>query len=223
MSGLKDNFPGVYADGDGYQVTPDEIDRYEQYVVIKPSQNSDYIGSLAAGTVAGTITLNKTRLDYPRNLVFCVSGATGTAIGGTVAITGKDQFGATATETIVVGSADGGGTTQGSAVFAEISLGTYDPLASDNPGTVQLGVATGTAAGDTTARFGLPSKLGGTTDIKAITWVDGGTVKEHTAEAAADTTFHAFEVDEDVNNSDDYVVLYKPTYNASGAATQANL
>jgi len=220
MPGLKRHYADIAFSGN--KVTPDEIDRYEQYVIMKPTASESYIGTVDPGTVAGTFVLDNTRLDYPRNLLFAITGPAG-GVGGTVTVTGKDQFGVTINETLTVASANGGGTVAGSAVFAEVSLGTYDPNGGDNQGTPTLGVAIGTSGDDLTAKFGLPSKIGGTTDIKAITWIDNGTAKEHTTEAAANTTFHAFETDDDVAAEDDYIVLYRPTYDHSKENDQTGL
>jgi len=220
MPGLKKHFPEFQFSG--AQVSPGEIDRYEQYCIIKPSASDSYVGTVDPGTVAGTFVLDNTRLDYPRNLLVSITGPAG-GVGGTVTITGKDQFGVTQTETISVASANGGGTTAGSNVYAEVSLGTYDPNGGDNQSTAKLGVAIGTAADDTTAKLGLPAKIGGTADVKAVTWIDNGTAKEEGAASIADTTFHAIKPAQAIAAADDYIVLFKPTYDAASEANNTGL
>lgn len=220
MPGLKKHYSDFTFSGN--KVTPDEIDRYEQYVIIKPTASASYIGTIDPGTVDSAFDIDNTRLDYPRNLLIDITGPSGGA-GGTVTITGKDQFGVALSEILTIASANGGGTAQGSAVFAGVSAATYGHNGIDNQSTVTLGVAIGTSADDLTAKFGLLCKIGGTADIKAITWIDNNTAKLHTTEAAASTQFHAFETDEDVNAQDDYVVLYKPTYDHSNESNQTGL
>lgn len=220
MPGLKKHEPSIRFSGN--KVTPDEVDSYQQYVIVKPSAAGAYVGTVAPGTVAGTFVLDATRLDYPRNLLVSITGPAG-GVGGTVSITGKNQFGVTVSETITQGSANGGGTTAGSLVFAEVSLGTYDPNGVNNQSTAKLGVAIGTAADDTTVKFGLPSKIGGTSDVKAVTWIDNGVAKQEGAASIADTTYHAIKPAQAVAAADDYVVLYKPSYNLENEANQAGL
>lgn len=221
MPGLKRELIG-FRKGPGNKVTPDEIDSYKQYCIIKPSASTTYVGTVNPGTVAGTFVLDQARLDYPRNVLFSVTGPAGGA-GGTATVSGKNQFGVLGTETITIASANGGGTTAGSLVFAEITLASYDPNGGDNTGTPALGVAIGTAATDVEAKFGIPDKLGGTADIKAVTWIDNGTAKTHDAAAAADTTYHAFVPAQAVAAADDYIILYKPSKNLENESNQANL
>jgi len=221
MPGLKRHFPDIRFSGN--KVTPDEIDSYRQYCVIKPGVGTAVIGTVAPGTVAGTFVLDTTRLDYPRNLLFSIVGPAG-GVGGTVSVTGKNQFGVTQSETITIASAAGGGTQAGSLIFAEVSLGTYDPNGGDNQGTPCLGVAIGTAGGTATGcKFGLPDKIGGTSDIKAITFIDNGAVAEHAAAGVANVFDHSFSPAQAVAAADDYIVLYKPTYDLDNEVAQTGL
>lgn len=220
MGGLKKHYSDIRFSGN--RVTPDEVDRYDQYCIIKPSAGGDYIGTVDPGTVAGTFVLDKTRLDYPRNVLVSITGPAG-GVGGTIGVTGKNQFGVTQSETITIGSANGGGTTAGSLVFAEISLGTYDPNGGDNQSTAKLGVAIANGTGLTGAKFGLLNKLGGTADIKAITWIDNGTAKEESAAAIAHVDTHSFHPAQDVAAADDYIVLYRSTFNHEFKDNQAKL
>jgi len=220
MPGLKRHYADIAFSGN--KVTPDEIDQYLQYCVIKPTASAAYIGTVDPGTIDDVFVLDNTRLDYPRNLLVDATGPAG-GVGATVTVGGYDQFGVSISEVMTIASANGGGTVAGSSIFAVVSTATYGHNGGDNQSTVTLGVAIGTVDSDLTAKFGLPCKIGGTTDIKAITWIDNGTATQHTTEAAANTTFHAFETDDDVAADDDYIVLYKPTYDHSKENVQTGL
>lgn len=219
MPGLKRHYPDIRVSGN--RVTPDEIDRYEQYVIGNLSDNVAWFGTVAPGTVAGNFVIDNTRADYPRNVHFSIVGPAG-GVGGTASLTGKNQFGVTQTETLTIGSANGGGTVAGTKVFAQISAATYAPNGVDNTGTPRLGY-TAAATTATNPMFGLPAKLGGTADIKAVTWVNNGTATVHTAAAAANVANHAFVGTVAVAKTHQYVVLYKPTYNAEYEKDMAGL
>lgn len=223
MAGLKDNFPGVFAKDTGYGVTPDEMDMYRKYDVIFPTTSITWFGTTAAGTAGAAkayVVINKTA-DYPRNVAAAVEGTAD--MGGVWVINGKNQFGESITETITVGTAANGGTVAGTKIFAEVLSGTCTIAATGvGNGTPKLGVDTT----GTTLLFGLPDKIASTADVKAITWakenvvttLNGGTIG-----AYVDTTQHGFRGTADLAGTEVYSVLYKPTYNASGQAVQANL
>ena len=148
----------------GERVSPDEMDAYTVYNVNNPV--TGLLGVAAVGTAAISGTSGTTVLvvtskypDYPRNVAFAVTG-TGGGMSGTLTLNGFDQFGSAITEAIGVGTADNGGTTSGTKVFGQFSSG-----------TIVLGTAVGN--GTTTVRFtagtdtlfGLPVKIGATTDV----------------------------------------------------------
>jgi hypothetical protein len=196
----------------GYRVSPDEMDMVRQYIILNPSVSATYVGtSISASPVAITAIAN--RLDYPRNLLLSVTGVAG-GMGGTAVINGKDQFGNIITESIGFGSAAGGGTVAGTKVFATYTDGTFTPqgLGGTALATVNLGVAIGTSS--TSPIFGLPDKLGGTSDIKAVTWIDADTAKQHGAASHADVANSAvrIEVAGGIAAADSFVVTYKPTF-----------
>lgn len=222
---LKRHLPDVRFSGN--QVTPDEIDRYEQYQVINPAISATFFGSATAGTVSEAVTvgLGNTRADYPRAVALIFSGSA--SVSGTATVTGKDQFGASITESL--GLAQGtqtAGTAAGTKVFAQVSacsvtMGT----GVSGTGTVSLGVP---VAG-TSALFGLPTKLGAVADVKAITWsnstgvsipINGGTVASSTY---VDITNHGFKGSATLAGTMTYTVLFKPSYVSESLAKMANL
>lgn len=199
-------------------VTPDEIDRFETYHVANPSTSATWFGTAAAGTAsqAKSLVVINQYADYPRNLNGIVTGSA--AMGGVFVVNGLDQFGAPVSETITVGTATNGGTTAGTKVFAKFTSGTFT-FASDasGNGTPTLGcVTTGTLA-----LFGLPCKIGGSTDVKSITWINNGTpttLNGGTIGAYVSVGAHAFRGTSNVALTDRYVVTVKSTYdNSSGA------
>lgn len=231
MGSLKDVEIG-FQKNMGLKVSPDEIDRYETYSVINPSIDAQWFG-----TVAGTQTQTGKALvrinplaDYPRNLRIAYSGASGSVVNvSTGTINGKNQFGVVISEAYAGTPAVDGGTIIGTAVFSEVSSGTFNFGTGDaGAGTIQVGVGT---AGTTTI-FGLPTKLGVAADIKRIngsftgvgTQTAGTFVFGGTPSSAADITRHAFKAPRDVQaGTVVYNVLYKPTYDASQEAPMANL
>ena len=207
----------------GELIAPDEIDRYEQYVIGFPSISATWFGTFpVAGTAAtGTLVLISAIADYPRNINFTLAGS-GVGMAGTVAVYGTDQFGGSLNESLGFGSADNGGTVVGTKVFAQISAGTLSFGTAVGGGTASIGVGiTGT-----TALFGLPCKIGGTTDVKAITRsaatgavsVGGGTIA-----AFVGTQYHHIKAPADLTGSQIISVLYKPTYNGENEAKMASL
>lgn len=213
MPGLKRWFPDVRFDGN--RVTPDEIDSYDMVQVMHPSTSATWFGTTAAGTAGQAkayVVINK-YADYPRNLAGAVAGSSD--LGGTWVLNGKDQFGVSITETITVGTAANGGTTDGTKVFSSVTSGTFTfATASLGSGTPRLGaVTTGTSV-----LFGLPYKIASVDDIKFITWINngtpttlnGGTVQSSTY---VDTTAHAFRGSATVALTDRYVVWMKSSFN----------
>lgn len=219
MAGLKDNFPGIAQGADsGYKVTPDEIDQDQTYYVLHPDVAANGIGTAAAGTVNVAWTIVGTP-DYPRNLKYSVTGPAG-GVGGTCIVNGTDQFGNTIQETITLGSANAGGTVEGTKVFNFVTSGTHYPNGGDNTGTAVLGFAIGTSS--TSPKFGLPVKLGATADVKKVVWVDNDVTKQSTF--TVDTTNHAVILPNTggVAEADSYVITYRSSYNTSGDAQVFN-
>jgi len=220
MSGLKTNEPALQA---GYKVSPDEMDMYRQYVILHPSVSPSFFGTVETASAAAIVAVNA-RTTYPRNLLLSVTGVAG-GMGGTAVVNGKDQFGAPITETLGFGSAAGGGTVAGTKVFAQYTSGTFTPdgLGGTAVGTVALGFQIGTSA--TGPIFGLPDKLGATSDVKAVAWIDADTEKEHSTTTHVDLANNAIriEVAGGVAAADSFVVWYKPTKDLSSQGLQANI
>lgn len=221
--GIKNIDPGFYHDpvagGPQYQITPDEIDRYEIYQVLKPSVGTAYIGSAAGTAASPTFDIDAAVPDYPRNLLLSPSGT-----AGTVVITGVDQFGNSITETL---SAAGGATDAGTLVFGSVTSVTVSKPAA--AGTVHLGVASGTASDS--PLLGLPFKIGATSDVKRGLWIDNGTGTFLDVDGSAptihvntDTHSVRVEVSGGIAAADDFIIWAKPTYNAnSDTAPQAGI
>lgn len=207
----------------GELIAPDEIDRYEQYVVAFPSVSATWFGTFpVAGTAAtGTLVVINAIADYPRNVEFALVGSAAGLVG-TLALYGTNQFGGSINESITFTKADAGGTGVGTKVFAQISAGTLSFGTAVGSGTASVGVGTT----GTTTLFGLPCKIAGTTDVKAITrsttagaqTVGGGTIA-----AFVDKTFHAIKAPATLIGSTIISVLYKPTYDGEAEGKMANL
>ncbi len=228
-TGLKKFFPDVRFSGN--QATPDELDRYESYIVAYPGTSLTYVGTCAAGTNAQAkpLVLINANLDYPRNLRYSVVGTND--VGGTWTVNGKDQFGAAISETVGSGTVAQGTPafdTAGTKIFALVSSGTFTFAAgSAGSGSAQLGVAYGGTAG-TTAYFGLPTKIAAVSDVKRITIVKnnvnttlgGGTISS----TVVGTTNHTFNGTAVLGTADMFIVTLKSTYNAeSDSIPLANL
>ena len=209
------------------KITPDEMDAYGVYYVINPSISASWVGTRKSGTadVKG-ITFNSVILDYPRNLEYAITGSS-VGMAGTIAVTGRDQFGVAIAESCGFGSADNGGTVVGTKVFAHVTTGTvtFGTFAGAN-GTATIGVGTS----GTTCVFGLPVKLGGTQDVKILTYstgtqskaINGGTVG-----GFVDATLHGIKSPTNLTGTETYMVWYRSSYDPSGpnarVSVQANL
>lgn len=209
-------------------MTPDEIDRYEQYAVVNPSISATWVGT-AAGTTSGGIKplvlINK-NLDYPRNLLYSVVGTAD--IGGTWTVNGKDQFGVSITETVGSGTVAQGTPAfaiAGTKIFAQVTSGSVT-IAGTGIGSARIGVAIGTSA-TAKAYLGLPSKIGAVSDVKSISWskenvqttLNGGTVDS----TLVNTSTHSFCGSAIMGGTESFVVLYRPTIDLSGTVDQAGL
>lgn len=167
---LKRHYPDFMFSGN--QVTPDEIDEYTIYNVVNPAISATFLGSATAGTVSQVVAvgLGNTKTDYPRSLAAIWSGSA--AVSGTVAVTGKDQFGVTRTENFALTQGtQQAGTANGTIPFSAVTAAT----ATFGTGVIGTGtVSLGVAIAGTNALFGLPVKIGKVTDVKRLTWTTGG-------------------------------------------------
>ncbi len=173
MSGLSEHFPEFQFGG--AQVSPSNIDRYELYQIINPMIGTDVIGT-AEGTSTTTATGGFAPIipDYPRSVSVKILPASGSTSGGTVTLVGKDQFGNVQSESFGFAAAADGGTANGTLVWGAFTSFTTK-MASGNAG---IGTTTiyPTALG-TTALFGLPAKIGGSTDVRLISFGSTGVAK----------------------------------------------
>lgn len=203
----------------GNKLTTDELDQDQQYIILNPSIGTAYVGTgLGTGDVSVAFTPTQTRLDYPRNINLSILGVAG-GQGGTGVFTGKDQFGNAVQETLGFATAAGGGTANGTKVFARVDSGTisYVGLGGTAIGSAYVGVK---IAG--TPAFGLPAKFGATTDLKAATWVDaevGKTLNLNSAGTSATLGTAQSDVKIDVSggivSADSFVITYRSSFNAT--------
>lgn len=215
MPGLSKHFPDFTFSSN--KVAPNEVDQLTNYWVHNPGTSDVSIGTVNSATAAATVVLTNKVLDYPRNILFTLLGVAG-GMGGTVTITGLNQFGSQISESIGFASAAGGGTAAGTKIFASVATATLDGIAGLGGtaiGTAKLGYAIGTAAG-IVALFGLPVKVKAESDVKAVTWVsntvtvalNGGTISS----AIVGTANHTFNGTSVVAITDRFNVRIKSTY-----------
>jgi hypothetical protein len=209
---MKNHFPEfAYAGG---KVGADEVDFYHTYSVMFPSIDGTALAT-AKGTPTSSYALaeNITAIGYPRNLVVKINNTSGSTNGGTVTINGLDQFGNAIQEVFDVTSAANGGTTVGTKVFATFVSGTVKFIGAGNGANgCTANVGFGTAG--TTALFGLPFKVGGTSDLLNYVWGSAGanTVIPTTSLGSyLDTGMHAIKARTDFVGTSGFVVWCKST------------
>lgn len=156
-----------------FGVTADEQDAYQVVTIVNPNTltASAFIGTWAvAGTSASSALVIVNAIpDWPRNLEFAIAGSAA-GMTGTAVINGYNQFGVQIQESLTFAGAANGGTVAGTKVFAQVTNGTLTYGTAIGSGTARLGLGTT----GTTALFGLPFKVGGTTDLKLLS-VNAGT------------------------------------------------
>lgn len=227
MSGLKERHYDLVQGG--IKATPDEIDRYETYVITNPGLGAAALGTVTSATANPAFVFDNIKPDYPRNVLFSILGVSG-GVGGTARIVGTDNYGVRQVETLAVGSANGGGTVAGTISYAILTAATLtgiDGLGGTAVGTARLGYAIGTAAG-VVARFALPTKIGAITDVKRITYTSqgvGGTALNGGTIAAANVglTNQEFLPGRVMAGTETYVITIQSTYDNSGKPRMANL
>lgn len=209
-----------------------DIDQYVQYEVLAPSVSPTF---MALGTNGGgggsALVIKSATPDYPRNFLYQVTGGT---IGGTFIAGGVDQFGNGQKETVVIGTAAAGGSKSGTAIWGSLTYGSFFPLAANN-GTPSIGF--GTKVGDPTTAganwFGVPVKLGGTNDVRTITWINNGTATAINAGTNIGSLVgipsigtippHAFQGTSGVAITDRYIITIKTTWDNLGKGTMTAL
>ncbi len=234
MSGFKRSQPGLRFTGNQgganptplEAITPDEQDAYQVVTIVNPNTltANTWFGTWAvAGTAAGGALVIKNAIaDWPRNAEFAIGG-TATGMAGTASVTGRDQFGSVHTESFGFGSADNGGTVVGTTIFAQITSGTLNFGTAVGNGTARLGVGTT----GTTALFGLPFKVGGTTDLKILSvnaGTGGVTVNGGTIAAFIDVPNSAIKLPVAQTTGTMAITAWvRPTFNSENLGLVANL
>lgn len=203
LTGLSKNNPYLAMGG---KIKPREIDQYMFYPVMKPGISASAVVATTAGTAtAGTVAINY--LDYPRNLSVKFVESSGTAWNTSVTVYGKNQFGSVINESFAC-AGDGTITVHGTKVFDYVGTVT---MTNASGADAADDMAVGYCSADGTTKFGLPTKVAGSADIKRFTWLDNATSKQGTA--TVDTTFHAIVTAiGTVSNQDDYLFWVKPNY-----------
>ena len=224
MSALGDHFP-AFQKGAGGAVSPADQDEYKQFVFANIAT-----GALGTRTnaAAGAFVFDNVLLDYPRNIHLIMLGEAA-GMGGSAIVYGVDRWGNAINETFTIGSANGGGTVAGTRIFTKITSGSITSIDGGGGtaiGTCTIGYAVGTSA---TAKMwlGLPTKIGGTADVKMLTYIKnfvvtplgGGTLST----ANINATYHAVGGTETAGTAHTYSVLYKSTYDNIGKANLAQL
>jgi hypothetical protein len=229
MTGMGVHFPEFVAAGD--QVAQRDIDQYDLVSVDNPVVSNTWFGTMAAGTNAQTkalVLINQTA-DWPRNALYSVVGTND--IGGTFTTNGLDQFGQYQTEVAGFGTVAAGtpaGSVFGTVIWAKILSGSFTfALGSAGNGSAQVGVGTVTSGTFQNNWFGLLSKLGGTGDVKMITWINNATTTTLNKGTALGTLVnvarHAFQGTSGVATTDHYKVIFKPSFDNTSFGTMSAL
>lgn len=186
---------------------------YQQYVILKPEVGAAVVVNgedISGGTVAAA-TLVRTRLDYPRNLLYTLSDNSSDTLEAVFTTVGTDQFGAAATETVTV-DYDAAATTAGTQIFSTITSVAIVPTNQAASDTASVGVA---IAADV-ASFGLPKKIAAVSDVVGVNWVDAGTSKTQNIDATSvNVSRSSFQPEQTVAAADDYVIYYKSSSTAN--------
>jgi hypothetical protein len=205
----------------GFKVSPDEMDRVETVQIHLPTISLVWIGTTPVGGTTSTqaVVITNNVPDYPRNLLYMVGGSN--TLGGTWTVNGKDQFGSSITEQVVIPLTSNGGTQNGTAIFGSVTSGTFSFLTggSVGNGTPKLSMAFGTGAGNV-GKFGLGVKIGAVTDVKSITWIDnatvttfnGGTLGTAITNGNIDVVNHSFSGTKVVAATDKFIVRVRSSY-----------
>lgn len=213
--------PEVRFNGD--KIDPDEINRYETYTIACPMSESvgtAFVGTAAAnlsGSVSAFVILNQ-QLDYPRNLKLSIVNTAGSLNAGTVAVTGKDQFGVAQTENIgyALGTATQG--IAGSKIFSKVTAATITfGTGQVQNGTPFLGVAGGTESGSNVFYLGLPVRIGAASDVVGLSYAKNfvpQAMNAGTPSGLVSTALHAITGTVALGTADFFHVRILSTYNS---------
>jgi hypothetical protein len=214
---LKRIEPAIRFGGTEYFVTPDEEDSYKIYNIVNPgTSNTFWATAGTAGTSAVVaLTISNRYPDYPRSIRFALPGSTA-GLGGTLVVKGLNQFGETQNGTMTLAGSTNGGTMNGTLVWARLDSGTVSYGTSVGNGTPAIGFVTGTAC-----LFGLPVKLGGTSDVVFMSHAagtgavsfNGGTIAAYVNKGQS-----AIQPAAAVTGTESINVWIKSTYNSEGTS-----
>src|SRR5579859_5132311 len=125
MSGLLTFLPGFGPNYAG-QVSHADLDQYDLVAIDNPTVNAAWYGS-ASGTVTTSTAITQVNklADWPRNVLYSITGITNGTYGGTFTVNLVDQFGSAATEVVSIGTAVNGGSTFGSVVAMKFLSGSF--------------------------------------------------------------------------------------------------
>ena len=179
----------------------------QSYYILKPEVGAAVVinaEDISGGDVPSP-TLVRTTLDYPRNLLYTLVDNASDTLEATFNVTGTDQFGNAATESVTV-DYDSSATEAGTQIFATISAITITGVANEAASdTASVGVAIATDV----ASFGIPQDLTAVADVKSINWIDNGVSKVQNIDATSiSLTQNAFQPEQTVAAADDYVIHY---------------
>lgn len=181
----------------------------QQYVISKPSVAANSIvnaQSVASGAVPAA-TIVRSKLDYPRNLLYTLVDNASDTLEAVFVVVGVDQFGNAVTETVTV-DYNVAATTAGTQIFESITSISITPTNQAASDTASVGVA---IAADV-ASFGLPQKLGVVADVKNVNWVDAGVSKTQNIDSTSVVVARScFRPEQAVDAADDYIIQYVAT------------
>ncbi len=236
MSGLGEfgGLPGFVTAGNQVQVS--DVDQLIDLGIDNPSVSNTWIGTAAGGTNAQTkalVLINK-YCDWPRNLLYSVVGTND--VGGTWTVNGRDQFGNAVTETAGFGTKAMGtpaGSVFGTTIFSRVDSGTFTfAVGSAGNGSAQVGFGTLSNGSAQSNWFGLLTRIAGTNDVKALTWITTNTPTTLNGGTALGTLvgydgngslpYNAFQGTSGVAVTDHYKVFVKSTFNNIGRGNMIN-
>ena len=181
----------------------------QNYVILKPDVAVDSIVAaedISGGTVSAA-TIARSKLDYPRNLLYTLTDAASDTLEAVFVVTGTDQFGNTVSETVTV-DYDDSATTAGTQIFATITSISITPSNEAASDTADVGVAIEADV----ASFGLPDEIALVADVKNVNWIDNGVTKTQNIDSTSVVVArNCFRPEQTVAAADDYIITYKST------------
>lgn len=208
-----------------------DIDQYYNVQIQNPSVSTSWFGTVTGGT-AGTnnaLTQVNALADWPRNAFYTILGVASGTFGGTFTANWIDQFGSPVQEKVVVASAAPAVGVYGSVIVAKFVSGTFASQGSSggSTGTAQIGFGTLSNGSAQSNWFGLLTKVGGTSDLKLIRWVNNGTATTLNGGTSIgsliNTTLHGFQGTSGVQITDTLDAFLKPSFDNVFKGVMTNL